>query len=325
MKVIIANNDIRYGFHVSTAGKTSWVELFTRLIENTPLQAYQIYLASGHSKQKPACNPTDIIEARKLLDLHQRYLSIHASLLYNPCGSVTHIDDPDFARKWESTITALTAELDIATGFGAGCVLHIGSCRKKEAGYKTITDTLVRVLTTATREAERMANAEGVSVESFIKRRRVILENSAGEGTKYGSTLEDIAVIIGNLPSSVRGQVTVCIDTAHLCGAGKYDVGDPTSTDLFYDDFERLIGLDKLELFHLNDSLVPMGSKKDRHANLGHGYLFGDLRSSGNGEEGLRHFILRAREAGKPMIGEPPNDGIEDWYYVHEVIVSLFE
>lgn len=302
---------------MSHSGDKSWVQSVSRYVE-TPMRAFQVYLGSGHNKAIPRCNPKDIIAAREILNRHQKYFVIHASLLYNPCGSAQWTDDPHFDKKWKSTLVALTAELDIAAGFGTGVVLHVGSCKHRGKGISKVVETLERVLSTVTSVTEALAKEEGITPKAFILRRRVFLENAAGEKTKLGSTLEEIAKIINELRRPYREQVKVCIDTAHLCGAGDYNVGIPENLDRFYSDFDELLGLEKLELFHLNDSKVPFGAHRDLHAGLGKGYLFHD------NETGLRYFFQQAREHGIPMIGEPPDDGMDCWNYVHDNIVELY-
>jgi len=321
-ELVFQNNDYRWGFHISIAGFNSWVEVFNKQLEN-PLRSYQIYLINGHCKRKPKFDVKDILDARKNLKLHQKYLCIHASLLYNPCGSKDYTDDPDMNRKWTSTLECLTAELDMGVGLGAGVVLHIGSCKYRKEGIAMIIKTLEYVLSHVTDEAKMLSREMNITTSQFISMRKVILENAAGEGAKIGSTLEEIAEIIDAVDAKFRQQVVVCLDTAHLCGYGQYDAGDPESLDILYRDFDELIGLEKLELFHLNDSKVPLGSKKDRHESLGLGYIFGPLRKSGDEITGLRYFFEQARIRCIPLISETPGSGFIDWLYVHEEIVSL--
>ncbi|MBL4653780.1 MAG: TIM barrel protein, partial [Flavobacteriales bacterium] len=120
----------------------------------------------------------------------------------------------------------------------------------------------------------------------FKRSRKILLENSAHEGGKRGWNLEELGQMIKGVPSRIRDQVGVCIDTAHAYGAGVYDFGDILDIKKFYEDFDREIGLDHLWLFHLNDSMnstkkaddALFGSHKDRHQNLGLGYIFGGSR-----------------------------------------------
>ena len=202
-------------------------------------------------------------------------------------------------------------------------MVHVGSRKDKKKGVKVVAETIVSVLKKNTRYTIPLSEKEGVSPKSIRKRRKVILENSAGEGNKLGSTLEELADIISLVPEKYKSQVGVCIDTAHSFGAGIYDWGKIEETRRFYDDFDRLIGLKHLSCFHLNDSRVPFNSKKDRHEYLCTGHIFCDR------EEGLKEFLLHAYAKSIPLIGEPPAKyddgesalgGEQEWETICEVL-----
>ena len=323
--LLYLDTDYKYGFHVSkypTLAKT--ISLVT---ENLPFQAFQIYISNARSKKPPKVDISDIIRARTILKESGVYMCIHGCLLYNLAGSVNHRKDSHFESALVSTCNGLIGELDIGAGLGSGVVVHIGACKDKENGIKTISNTINYVLTKTTDTTKDIASVLKMDVREFKKSRKIILENAAGEGNKIGSTLEEIAQIIKGVDKSLLTQVKVCIDTAHACGAGTYDWGLPSEVKRFYKDFDKLIGLDHLEVFHLNDSRVAMGAKCDRHENLGLGYLFGDLVKSPEGDrsDGLIEFLLSVRERGIPVIGEPPAKtregeegpgGIRDWEHV---------
>jgi len=303
--LVFHNSNIRLGFHI---GKLpTLAKSFERMI-STPLRSYQIYIANGRAWHRPEPNVADIRETKSILDRNGKYACVHGSLLYNMAGSPKFRDDPCFQKKLDSTCSGLQAELDIATGFGAGVVAHIGSCRDKEKGIFTIARSIETVLEGKTASTKKLAKELQIPLDEFISSRKLILENAAGEGTKIGSNLDEIAEIICKVKPEVRDQVKVCIDTMHIFGAGQYDLGDPEVVETFFSEFDEKIGLDRLELFHLNDSRVPFGSKRDLHENLGvsSGYIFGGRREKGNGFEGLKKLIDLSEEYRIPLIGEPP-------------------
>lgn len=115
-------------------------------------------------------------------------------------------------------------------------------------------------------------NADGVtqSLESVPGKTRVLLELTAGAGTTVGGRLEDLAAILKRIPEPLRGRVGVCFDTCHAYSAGYDLVGD---FDGVWANFEDVLGMDRLALFHLNDSKHPFGSRKDRHEHIGEGSL----------------------------------------------------
>lgn len=319
------DTEYKYGFHVNE--ESTLVKTVRKVINETPYTALQTYLSNQRSTY-PSMSSTsidikDLISAGKLLQEKDLYMCVHGSLRYNLCGSTDYKDDPKYSTKIENTCRGLTLELDMGVCMDIGIVVHIGTCKKKEEGIFTISKVIENVLTRNTAETKRMAKSLGISVDTFKKRRKIILENAAGEKNKIGSTLEDIASILKLVPSEFHPQVKVCIDTAHAFGAGLYHWGKIEDVCQFYDDFDRLIGLDYLEVFHLNDSRKSdekahnafFGSHKDRHENLGLGYIFSD------DEGGLKEFFLRARRYHIPIIGEPhKNIGMRDWEYVCDLL-----
>jgi deoxyribonuclease IV len=126
----------------------------------------------------------------------------------------------------------------------------------------------------------------------------ILIENTAGMGTAVGSRLEEVAEILAGLQDF---PVAACLDTAHLFAAG-YDIKSETGLASTIAQIESSIGLDKVPVFHINDSKIALGGRVDRHEHLGHGKIGADAferilkhpRLSSSGPEGLqgRAFIL---------------------------------
>lgn len=122
----------------------------------------------------------------------------------------------------------------------------------------------------------------------------VLLETMAGKGSEVGSRFEELREILDRV--AVSDKLGVCLDTCHVSDAGYDLAADP---DAVLTEFDRVIGLDRLRAVHMNDSLYPAGSHRDRHARLGEGTL------------GLDTFLrLRSHPAlrGLPLILETPNE-----------------
>jgi len=151
-------------------------------------------------------------------------------------------------------------------------------------------------------EAGLERNARGVaeSLAAVPGRTRVLLELTAGSGTSVGARFEHLARILELVPEDVRPRVGVCFDTCHGYAAGYDLVGD---YDAVWADFDRVVGLERLGLVHMNDSKHPLGSRKDRHEAIGAGTL---------GAEPFRRIMLDARLASVPKILETPkgDDGV---------------
>ena len=127
----------------------------------------------------------------------------------------------------------------------------------------------------------------------------VLLETMAGKGTEVGRSFEELARIIDGVEHDEL--LGVCLDTCHVWDAG-YDVaGD---LDGVLDEFDRVIGLDRLRALHLNDSKNPRGARKDRHERIGRGAL---------GLGAFAAVVTDLRLAGLPMVLETPQDGLAGW------------
>lgn len=122
----------------------------------------------------------------------------------------------------------------------------------------------------------------------------VLLETTAGQGTNLGSSFEELAAIIE--ASAHPGRLGVCYDTCHTFAAG-YDIRTPAAYAATFEAFDRVIGLDRLKFFHLNDSKNEFGSRKDRHEHIGRGAI---------GEEGFRNLMRDPRFADVPKTLETP-------------------
>ena len=121
----------------------------------------------------------------------------------------------------------------------------------------------------------------------------VLLETMAGKGSEIGGNFRELRDILDGVGS---GQVGVCLDTCHVFDAG-YDIVH--NLDAVLQEFDAIIGLDRLRALHLNDSKNPLGSHKDRHACIGEGYL---------GLETFAAIVNHPALKGKPMILETPNE-----------------
>jgi deoxyribonuclease-4 len=125
-------------------------------------------------------------------------------------------------------------------------------------------------------------------------RTRILLEHTAGQGTNLGHRFEHLAAILERLDGSPR--VGVCLDTCHLLAAG-YDLCSAEGYRQTFLEFDRIVGLDRIAVFHLNDSKKPCGSRVDRHEHIGKGCL---------GLEPFRMLLNDSRFEGLPMLLETP-------------------
>ena len=122
----------------------------------------------------------------------------------------------------------------------------------------------------------------------------VLLETMAGKGTEIGGRLEELREILDRV--ELQGHMGVCLDTCHVNDAG-YDIVN--DLDDVLTEFDRVIGLEKLKAIHINDSLNPLGARKDRHARIGEGHI---------GTEAFGRIICHPALRHLPFVLETPNE-----------------
>ena len=138
------------------------------------------------------------------------------------------------------------------------------------------------------------SGAVAAALASFPDGPMVLFETTAGAGTALGFRFDELAVLLDSIPPELSDRVGVCLDTAHVFAAG-YDLeADPISV---LDTFDNEIGLDRLRLIHLNDSVGALGSRRDRHANIGEGHI---------GAEAFGALLSDSRVAHVPGVLETP-------------------
>lgn len=201
-------------------------------------------------------------------------VTAHASYLINLAAT-----DPETLRRSRDALADELARCDALAI--PGLVLHPGA--HLGAGVETGLDAAARSLDLVLSGAEACGQTT-----------QVWLENTAGQGTVLGSRLEDLAAIVAR--SDHRAHLGICLDTCHAFAAG-YEVHTADGLAAFLDEVEAQLGFHRLGCFHLNDSRFALGSRRDRHANLG------------AGEIGLATFVALAsdpRFAALPMLLETP-------------------
>jgi len=178
----------------------------------------------------------------------------------------------------EQSIAAFVDEIDRAEALGLlGVVIHPGTCT---AGPD---DDALRLIADAIRVAFK-ARPRGKTM--------VLLEHTAGQGRTLGHRFEHLAAIIGHLRGSKR--IGVCLDTCHLVASG-YDITTESGYGDTFEQFDRIVGIERLKAFHGNDSKRPCGSRVDRHEHIGQGCI---------GLDPFRRLLHDARFEGLPILIE---------------------
>ncbi|HZQ38355.1 MAG TPA: deoxyribonuclease IV [Dehalococcoidia bacterium] len=235
---------MKIGAHVSTA------DALHRCVDRCGeigAEAIQIF-ASAPQSWRPHSH-TD--EAIALLKAHAGESEIGPVFVHGIYLINLAAENPEHIEK---SVTSLAAALRFCEGAGAlGTIFHVGS--HKGAGFETVKPRIVAAMRDA------LERAPG---ESWL-----ILENSAGAGNTLAAKFAEIGELIRETGSD---RVKVCIDTCHAFASG-YDIAEPAGIEAAMAEFDREIGLDRLVAVHANDSKGPLLSGKDRHENIGEGYI----------------------------------------------------
>jgi deoxyribonuclease-4 len=237
---------MRIGAHMSVAGGVS--KAVDRAVVHG-CEALQIFTKNASQwRGKPLDRAEIALFRRRLEETKITPVVSHASYLINLATT--------FPVLREQSIAAFIDELDRAEALGLlGVVIHPGTCT---AGPD---DEALRLI------------ADGVRV-AFKARPRgktmVLLEHTAGQGRTLGHRFEHLAAVIKHLRGAQR--VGVCLDTCHLVAAG-YDITTEAGYRETCEQFDRLVGLERIKVFHGNDSKRPCGSRVDRHEHIGEGCI----------------------------------------------------
>jgi deoxyribonuclease IV len=258
------------GAHVSTAGGLQ------RAVERgaeRDCSAIQVFNQSPRMWRPTAYTDQDFAAFRQALGKTPiKAVLIHAVYLLN-CAS----EDREIRQK---SLTSLIQSLRVGAGIVAsGVVLHPGSA--KQGDVPKAIARAGKVIQEALRETEACD---------------LHLENTAGAGGTLGRSFEELASLLEAAGGDRR--LGICLDSCHLYASG-YDIKQPGGLTETLDRYEQLVGKRRLRSLHLNDSMVPLGSNRDRHAILGQGEL---------GSAGCATFLSEPRFAKLPCVMETGRD-----------------
>lgn len=272
---------MRLGRHMPTHSNAVKAAQLARMIG---CNAIQIFVSNPTGWRAPADNGASSIafaQAAVANDLDP--VVIHAPYLINLASP------DDFI--WEKSIALLSWTLQRGELLGArSVVFHTGSHRGSgvEAGITRVTEAIRRILPETPPSV------------------MLLLENDVGGGNSLGHSFEQLRDILALLPEYDE-RLGVCIDTAHLWGAG-HDISTADSTRQVLEHLNATIGIERVPVIHLNDTEMALGSHRDVHARLGEGII---------GEEGLRTLLQDPRLAHAVVILETPIEtdehDKEDW------------
>jgi deoxyribonuclease-4 len=273
---------MRVGLHVRVAGGYAKAVAHAKAAGCTALQ---VFSSNPRSYRTNAIDvPALETFARMRRDAGLDPCAIHTPYLINLAS-----EDP---KIYDGSLRLLRNDLAVAARGGIRFVnTHLGSygVRERNEGFAAICRALEAAL-------------EGIEPGVFL-----VLENSAGAGNLAGGTLDELGSFVRTVD---HPQLGVCLDTAHAWAAG-YAIDSQAGVDRFVDLAGELIGIERVLMFHFNDTEVPLGASRDRHWHIGEGRI---------GFDGFRALLARPELRDKTAILETPGDDADDLRNVQTIL-----
>lgn len=220
----------------------------------------QFFMGNPKSCKRTIISDDDIDKSKKILEKFPIRVFSHFPYIANLCGSVKNLAWQDNQEsknddiKLRVVLDSLEYELEILSRLNGGVVIHPGTYPDRKEGLATISKSINKI--------------------NFSENSKLLLENSAGQGSSLATTFEEIKYIIDGIDIDKRKNIGVCIDTCHIYAYGTYDLSKKSEVDKMFCDFDKIIGKEYLTLIHLNDSICEKGSRKDRHACIAQGEIW---------------------------------------------------
>jgi len=250
----------------------------------------QIFISNPQGKGIKDRSNDEINEIKSYMKKNNIQLVFHSPYVLNFANPF----NPD---SW--WIKQLIKELSYVSKMGAiGTVIHFGKSKElsREEGIENMYNSLVYVIDNSSKDS------------------RIILETSAGQGTELCYRLDEFKLFFDKFDIFQKDRLGICIDTCHIFAAG-YDIRSKSKAKSYLKEFDKYIGLRYVKLIQLNDSAMQLGSRVDRHENLGNGFI---------GKKGINYFIEFAYKNRIPIVLETPlNENIDEIKYIKNVIKSI--
>ena len=232
---------------------------------------FMIYTGGAQSTARSSINDEFTYEAFKVMlenNINPKNVIVHAPYIVN-------LANKSDERKYDFYIDFMTNELNRVKELGLDkIVLHPGSA------------------TTCSREEAILNIANGINkIYEKTSDVMILLEYMSGKGNEVGTSILELKNIIDKIDD--KDRIGVCLDTCHMNDSGI----DISKFNEFLDEFDLMIGIDKIKCVHVNDSMNTIGSHKDRHANIGYGTI---------GFDNLINVVYNERLNGIPFILETP-------------------
>jgi deoxyribonuclease-4 len=271
------------GAHTQFSGRISDT---LRVGINYGMYAIQFFMGNPQGFKRSTISKEDLAKCHELLDKFPVHVFSHFPYVANLAGSVSQIawdGNEEQDSKTTKILKSLEYELGILANFASercrsGVVIHPGAFKNRAKGLEAISKSINKI--------------------NFPKSSKLILENASGQGNALATTFRELKTIIDGVEEKKREHIGICVDTCHIFAYGDYNLSKIEEIDRLFSDFDKIIGLDKFTLLHLNDSETKFTGKVDRHACLGTGFIWQKNFDS------LVHLLNTCKKHGIPAVLE---------------------
>jgi deoxyribonuclease-4 len=285
-----------FGSHISVS-KLGLEEAINQAV-NQGMTAVQVFCGSPYSLQRSIDPKTSPVDRSKIkVYSHLPYvLNLAGKAKTNTIAWTTDSATDEYVN---GCCSSISNEMKcIGNINGCGCVLHIGSIganQNKRQGLQSV--------------------AKSINKISFHPNTttspKLLLETMVGNKGVLGCSFEELKVVYDGLDEHIKPNVGFCIDTCHVFAQGTYDLARVEQVDQMFQDFDRMLPSDSLQLLHLNDSKECFGSHKDRHSVLTQGKIWNST------DEGLVHLLKHVKKRNLSLVLETEES---DWGNLKEIL-----
>jgi deoxyribonuclease-4 len=276
-------NKIYYGAHYSTV--TGILGALDEALHDK-CNIIQIFLSNPIGRSKIKLTSEEIILIEQFLKKFNMKIVIHSPYILN------------FAQPFKPTSSSLKyliKEMTISESFSYGSVLHFGKHRELSPNEGIV----------------NMIKSIQFVLDKTPEKSKLLIETSAGQGSELCYNLDEFGLFWKQINKKYHKRLHICIDTCHIFAAG-YDIRTEKGVKKYLKEFDKKVGLKHVKLVHLNDSMVPLESKVDRHAEIGKGFI---------GKEGLKYFILFCKKHKIPMILESHGEHNNELNFIKKTLI----
>lgn len=275
---------VKIGGHYFGVYNIQDLESIIKHVKEINATAFQIFVGNESKttlRYKAQFTAEDFKKARELLKKNELTLVIHSNLALN-------FGNPMTSGRYRWMLENIRYDMEFADKIGAiGCVIH--------TGFKTHTKNEAEAIMNMANNIKLVLHESKISMKP-----KIIIETSAGQKNRIATSIQELKILYDKIPKQYQSRVGFCVDSCHIFSAG-YKINTKEGIEDYFQNFDKIIGVEKILIAHLNDSKEGFNSRLDKHENLTRGMLFNNIQILQKYLEYIKDnvIILETREPAK--------------------------